>query len=122
MIEPIKLDVIGQMLVPAAKRWRDPDNEAAGLEELTENSALRLNEYIGKHERCGGSMFLKNIAKGFNVLLCGPCRFRMYVPESACTFRQLREFCKHAAEHHNHAERLMIGLIGVQLDPLRQRK
>jgi len=49
-----------------------------------------LDDMIGYHEVCGGSMNIIPASPAFNALVCRRCGLRIMVPNRIRTFRELR--------------------------------
>ena len=60
---------------------------------IPEGLVMRLEEIVGAHRCCGGTVRLQKRSGTHNVLHCPNCSMTLTIPISVKTYGQLRDWC-----------------------------
>jgi len=109
MFDPIKLNMLGEILVdvPGSSRNDDSDMVDGGCEEG-----------VGVHLMCDGLVRLVPITSKHQALYCPRCGMRVVISSEVKTYSQLRDFCTHPMSDRETRRRGLPGstMIGPRAD------
>jgi hypothetical protein len=90
-LEPIKLTPYGDMLCEEDIRVQVNNPDFVLHAKHIQDSDLLRYSSIGKHQRCGSILDLRDVSESYNVITCRSCYLRLPITKEIKTYGELRE-------------------------------